>query len=353
MIEKTREFLINQIQKYPYMEIQDLLKFLYQSAFGCEHLVSSMEGAIFSVKQEIGANPSFKSMELESLDGAYCRVPLSLINEGLSAETLGKLFFFSAKKEADGKEALVNKLNILEQLIMEKKLPFSIETFKKEKKNWEENGYKAIHHSDRYRENYHPSYRLIAKDYLPFLPFFMEIDRRLQRGTVTVAIEGGSAGGKTTLSKLLKRLYDCTVFSMDDFFLQSHQRTTERYEEIGENIDWERFLEEVLLPLKSRQRITYRKLDCATMTLSEAVSVVPGKLCVIEGAYSMHPKLSSYYDISLFLEIPFFIQKERILRRNGEEMAKRFFSEWIPLENIYFEKTNCKERCDFTILVDQ
>lgn len=44
-----------------------------------------------------------------------------------------------------------------------------------------------------------------------------------------VAIEGGSASGKTTLGELLQNVYDCPVFHMDDFFLRPEQRTEARF----------------------------------------------------------------------------------------------------------------------------
>lgn len=191
--------------------------------------------------------------------------------------------------------------------------------------------------------------RVIADQYVSFLPLFAKLDKRLETGTVKVAIEGGSASGKTTLSRLLTELYDCTVFHMDDFFLQPKQRTYERYAEVGGNIDRERFLTEVLIPLNKGEIVNYRKFDCSTLRLGDTIRIAPSKMTVIEGVYSMHPELSEHYDLSVFLEISPKLQKERILRRNSPEMAKLFFDKWIPLENIYFEKMNVKERCDMSV----
>lgn len=176
-----------------------------------------------------------------------------------------------------------------------------------------------------------------------------KIDGLIARGNAIVAIEGGSASGKTTLAKMLSDVYDCTVFHMDDFFLRPEQRTKERYEEAGGNVDRERFLSEVLIPLKNGEQIKYRKFDCSTMTLTDEETVIPKKLTVIEGAYSMHPELAEYYDLSVFLDISPELQRERILRRNGEKMAARFFNEWIPLEEKYFSLTDAKNRCDVLI----
>ena len=184
-----------------------------------------------------------------------------------------------------------------------------------------------------------------------FLPLFLKLDSMLQEKEVLLAIDGGSAGGKTTLGKLLEQRYACNVFHMDDFFLRPMQRTKERLAEPGGNVDRERFYEEVLKRLIEKKEVTYRRYDCKTMSLLEPVTVAPTRLTVVEGAYSMHPALSGCYDYSVFLEIDEETQKERIMKRNMPEMAERFFKEWILLEREYFKKLHVKERCDMVIPV--
>ena len=185
--------------------------------------------------------------------------------------------------------------------------------------------------------------------HIPFQPLFAEIDKHLASGNLTLAIEGGSASGKTTLSKILSEIYGCTVLHTDDFFLQPEQRTPERYAEVGGNLDRERFLEEVLIPLSKREVISYRRFDCSEMKLQPPTLIKPGQLTVIEGAYSMHLEFEKYYDFSVFLDISPDLQKERILKRNSQQVAERFFREWIPLENTYFKTTRAKERCGMCI----
>ena len=63
----------------------------------------------------------------------------------------------------------------------------------------------------------------------------------------------------------------------------------------------------------------------------------------------MHYEFEKYYDFSVFLNISADLQIERILKRNSPQFTNRFFQEWIPLENIYFEKTNIKKRCNMII----
>ena len=157
-----------------------------------------------------------------------------------------------------------------------------------------------------------------------------------EKNFVIVAIDGKCTSGKTTLASQLAEIYDCNVFHMDDFFLRPEQRTPERFAEVGGNVDYERFHEEVLLPLKSGKAFSYRPFDCSTFTLAAPVTVAPKKLNVIEGTYSHHPYFGNPYDLKILLTVGEEIQQQRILERPAF-LHKRFSEEWIPMENRYFD----------------
>ena len=165
----------------------------------------------------------------------------------------------------------------------------------------------------------------------------IQIDLLLsQKERVIVSIDGSCTAGKTTLAAHLSERYDCNVFHMDDFFLRPEQRTPERYAEIGGNVDYERFREEVLLPLKAGTAFSYRPFDCGTFTLTQPVEITPKKLSVIEGTYSQHPYFADPYDLKVFLTITPELQRRRILERPAF-LHQRFFEEWIPMEQRYFK----------------
>ena len=347
--KKTRELLINHYKQYPKMEIQDMLKFIFQSSFGCEHMVSSEDFAIDYIKKEYASMVKGENPLIDSLDGEYSRVSISYLDKGLSAETLGRLFYLSAKKETQGKENLEKKLLVLKELINEEALPFSTHEAEKIINEWADSGYPAIHHSDTFRKEYRPTYRVIDNKYVGFLPLLAEIDKRLNKSSVIMAIEGGSASGKSTLADTLQSIYGCNVFHTDDFFLRPEQRTPERLNEIGGNLDRERFLDEVLMPLSEGKDVNYRKFNCTSMKIEDGITFKPSKLTVVEGAYSMHPDLSLYYDLSVYLDISPDLQRDRITKRNSQFFAMRFFNEWIPLEERYFKGMDIKDRCDIVL----
>ena len=356
--ELTRSRLLAHARVYPDLRIEDIFKFLFQSALGCEHLVASEARAVAYIRQELTAQSDAPSAaqsaapRTEGLDGDYCRVHFSWLQEGLRPETLGRLFCRSAKTEPAGRKALIQKLAVAQEMLREGLLPFTSEAFDCELALWREQDYPAIHHSEAFRNAYRPAYRVVAREYAELLPLLIRIDRKVTEGKPFVlAIEGGSAAGKTTLAALLSELYDCNIFHADDFFLRPEQRTPARLAEIGGNLDRERLLEEVLTPTRRGETVCYRPFDCSTQSLGEAVTVPPKTMTVVEGAYSMHPLLEPCYDLSVLLDIDPAYQRERILHRNSPAFAKRFFEEWIPMEERYKAHTRVRERCDVVIRI--
>ncbi len=168
-------------------------------------------------------------------------------------------------------------------------------------------------------------------------------------GPAVLAIDGRCASGKTTLAKKLADEWNAALFHMDDFYLQPHQRTPERLAEPGGNVDRERFLEEVLLPLRRGETISYRRFNCGTMTFDPTRPIVPGAIAIVEGSYSCHPDLRGYYDYRIFMDIDPETQQERILRRNGPDGLQRFITRWIPLEETYFSECAVRDHCDLLI----
>lgn len=168
-----------------------------------------------------------------------------------------------------------------------------------------------------------------------------------QKGHVTIAIDGRCGSGKTTLANKLKAYFDCHIFHMDDFYLQKYQRTQERYNEPGGNVDRERFKKEVLEPLKEHQDVLYRPIECSSMSISEGTLYSYKSINIIEGSYSCHPELIDAYDLSIFVDIDESLRLKRIEKRNGKEALNMFIKKWIPLEEKYFSSFDIQNHCDF------
>ena len=174
-----------------------------------------------------------------------------------------------------------------------------------------------------------------------FEPVLLEVDKLLKsnKDNLIIAIDGKCASGKTTLAYYLQSLYDCNLFHMDDFFLREEQKTEERVNEIGGNVDYERFKAEVINKLLEKQAIEYKKYSCADKCIEKfSENMQHKRLNIVEGSYSQHPYFGDIYDLKIFMNIDDKAQIENIRKRNGEEKLEQFISKWIPMENEYFNK---------------
>ena len=165
-----------------------------------------------------------------------------------------------------------------------------------------------------------------------------------------VAVDGRCASGKTTLAAALSERLGCDVIHTDDFYLQPHQRTTERYAEPGGNLDRDRLTAVVLLPLKNGTQVSYRPFICKTMSFGEKITLEAKGIYIVEGSYSCHPEMRKYYDLTVFVTTDSQTQKDRIKNRNGTERLHDFLTKWIPLEENYFAAFDVEKKADAVIL---
>lgn len=343
------DIIRKQLKLYPKAELRDIIKALYQSVFGCGHFVKDGNACRELLIKELKGISKKAELTVENF-GKYSRVHLSSLEEmGIESEMLLRLFALSAEAEGD-KSEFAQMLKALPKLCEEGKLPFDAEQAEREINEYIGRGCPALSHSESFRCEYSPAYRVVKSEYLSLLPLLKRIDSLLcQKQNVIVAIDGCCASGKTTLASFLEKYYRINAVHMDDYFLQPEKKTPERLSMAGGNIDHERFLSELLLPLSKGEEYLYRPYRCHGEYFEEGRVQSPEGLTLVEGSYSLHPELESYYDLKVYLSVPPKIQIARLEKRSPE-MLHRFINEWIPLEMTYFEKTDILNRCDMRLI---
>ncbi len=173
------------------------------------------------------------------------------------------------------------------------------------------------------------------------------------KGRAIIAIDGRCASGKTTFASILSKELKCNVIHIDDFYLASDKRTAERMSLPGGNIDYERFLSEVLLPLEIGEPFSFCAYDCCNGCYKEPIEIIPSEITIVEGAYSCLPVLKRHYDLTIFMDVDVDLQYSRILKRNGKTRAEAFKNKWIPLEEKYFLCYDVLSESDFYIRNNQ
>lgn len=165
---------------------------------------------------------------------------------------------------------------------------------------------------------------------------------------VILAIDGRCGSGKTTLASHLQKEFKANLFHMDDFYLPLSLRTPEILSQIAGNIDRWRLIEEVLRPLQKRLPFTYRTYShTPSPHFSEPIQVQPTKVTIVEGSYSCHPDLASFYDYKIFLSLDKDRQWQRLSGRETPEELASFAKFWIPMEERYFQACQIQAKCDF------
>ena len=356
-----KNIILEHIKKYPLMEIRDVAKLIYQSEFGGGHMIPNPQMSLNRIQEE------YKSLKPEALNvssvvenigNGLSRIYLSCLNHGISANVLNEMFVHSANNKKGSIAGLEDKIELVISMCQEALLEFDIDTVIEFFEAWAQDGYPAMSHSETYRQNYFPAYRVVEENFVKLYEVVQRVHESLEsvancdntsHGTehfykpYVIAIDGMSGSGKSTFAALLQEIFpESNLFHMDDYFLRPEQRTEARLNEVGGNVDYERFYDEIIYHLNNPDGLSYRKYDCCSQKLQEDSFIAWKPLIIIEGSYSHHPYFKEAYDLRVFLDIPAEEQKRRILLRNGEFMLERFISEWIPKENAYFEKFDIK-----------
>ncbi len=342
------------------MQPSDAVKLIYQATFGGGHLIHD-EGSVYEYIQcEYAAcKHSDKAFYCESL-GETARIYLDGELTDTEISLIAKIFCESAKlypigfdkADAEVKAKFLAHIDVLRKLCNQGCFVFSENELEVYLTDYASAGYPIVRHSDVYRKAYKPSYRVIHSRYVPLLPLIRKIASLLEKtdNRLIIAIDGRCASGKTTAAELISKLFDAQTVHMDDFFLPPELRYNERLNEIGGNIHYERFADEVLPNLRADTPFTHRVFDCSTFDYSKKLHTIsPSNVVIVEGVYSLHPSFGEYYDIAVFADVTHSEQLARIKKRGDSALLQRFENEWIPMEERYFKAFGIQEKCELTI----
>ncbi|MEG2701896.1 MAG: hypothetical protein RSA65_04730 [Clostridia bacterium] len=346
--------LKKRLAEAPRMEPVDAVKLVYQSEFGCGHLLSDETDCAARVRAELDATALCADVPAAvPIGGRLCRLNLAAPQvRALLPEQIARMMRVTADFVHGDVLHFEHALDALRVLSREEATPFPPETLEDYLCAYRAQGYPPVSHSARYRAAYAPAYRVVLSDYAVLLPVLSAVNEHLRTHEFALVVLDGDCGsGKTTLANLLAALWQTQPLCTDDFFLPFSLRTEQRLHEPGGNIHYERFADEVLSGLLRGGDFSFQRYACATGGY-EAVRHPAARLTVIEGSYSHHPFFAQAYAkldaIRVFLCAQGGEQLRRLALRSPEKLA-RFQSEWIPLEKNYFQAYDIKGGADLVV----
>ncbi len=350
MYNILKETILKHLEEFPLSEITDLIKLIYQNEVGPKHLASNEIEAFKSLASEM-KNVTFneKTPLFTDIGSSALRLNLSALPINTDLRLINKIIMLSSECFKEPGESLVVPLGLLVVMAQNNEIPFPIQEVREATHKFSTEKFKPVSHSEKYKNTYNPSYRVIHKQYKALIEVIIKLaSLNHEENHIVIAIDGNSASGKTTLSKELEFLLGAETVHCDDFFLPIEMRTEERLNEAGGNIHYER-LKEVIDNFKKPKVVTYKKYDCEKQDFTDTVVLMNKKYVIVEGAYAHHPYFNEYADLKIFLSVDTETQRNRITERNGNEMYEKFKNVWIPMENKYFDEFQIKEKSDYII----
>ncbi|MBP7784584.1 MAG: hypothetical protein KA064_01135 [Firmicutes bacterium] len=216
---QLHEALIWHQQRYPRMQIQDLVKLVYQNEFAGGHMIADAESSLQRLRAECqalaGSCCGEKPGEVfVGIGNGLCRLQLAAIEgTGIRLSTVNQFFVNTARSRRGDLASFEQKLDVLRACCQAGSLPHSPADLDAFVLTYRAQGYPTISHSAVYRDQYKPAYRVVDSAYRDYFPLFCRIDALLEsQDTVCVAVDSPRGAGKSALSALLGQVYDCNLW---------------------------------------------------------------------------------------------------------------------------------------------
>lgn len=163
------DFALEQLDRYPAMELPDLYKVLHQATLGSEHAVSFGDARdwLEAELSSLGRGPDESVLEALGPEPRFARIHLRpYLALGGDLEALVEAFVATARTPGDP-AAFRCALESVREATAHGRLPWSAEVVTRYLDAKTNAGYPAEHHSAAFIKAYRPAYRVVALDLAP------------------------------------------------------------------------------------------------------------------------------------------------------------------------------------------
>ena len=160
-MEELRAILIAHAKRYPLMQPTDAVKLIYQNEFGGGHLIRDEQACLNYLRREYVSVAKDPTVPLyEDIGNGIVRVNLAAVKPE-DLEQLGKDFIRSAAEHTGTMDSFLRKLDVLKKLTVEGIFSFDSQELENYLFKYRSQSYPIVSHSEAYREEYRPAYRII------------------------------------------------------------------------------------------------------------------------------------------------------------------------------------------------
>ena len=167
---------------------------------------------------------------------------------------------------------------------------------------------------------------------------------------VARALVGHLAAGKSTLAAAMTSDVATAVIPMDDFYRDEPDALRQTYDAaqgVDHHFDWQRLLDQAVLPLRAGTSSTYQPFDWqAGAGLAAPTTVEPASVVVLEGVYSARPELRPYLDLTVLVEAS---AEARLQRQRERHDPHGWEARWDAAERLYFTSICPRESFDIVV----
>ena len=153
--------ILQHAQQYPESGIQDFIKLAFQAEFGPGHLAANPEKSRMMLKREMETCVENDDPLYVSIGNGLCRVSLwQWKKHGYSVEKLSELFLRTAGEKRGSMRGFLSRLEELRGVCDEigmDEAEIDLYLARNHGRDLQP------HHSERYRQRYHPSYRVVLQ----------------------------------------------------------------------------------------------------------------------------------------------------------------------------------------------
>ena len=160
-MEELERILREHAKRYPLMQPTDAVNLIYQNEFGGGHLICDEEACLNYLHREYANLEKDPTAPLyENIGNGIVRVNLAAVKPE-DLEQLGKDFIRSAAEHTGTMDSFLRKLDVLRKLTVEGIFSFDSQELENFLFKYRSQSYPMVSHSEAYREEYRPAYRII------------------------------------------------------------------------------------------------------------------------------------------------------------------------------------------------